>query len=59
MTGWATVGVNPDEFDLGAVGAVRRLLHDQGLKAENVDLFEVSIKERTRDDTLDQRRMLY
>lgn len=45
VSGWATVGVNPEEFYLGAVGAVERLLHDQGLKVENVDLFEASITE--------------
>ncbi|XP_026321050.1 3-ketoacyl-CoA thiolase, mitochondrial-like [Hyposmocoma kahamanoa] len=42
VSGWATVGVNPEDFDLGAVGAVRRLLHGQGLKVENVDLFEIN-----------------
>lgn len=45
VSGWATIGVNPEEFDLGAVEAVRRLLHDQGLKVEDVDLFEASITE--------------
>lgn len=43
LSGWATVGVNPEEFDVGAVEAVKQLLHDQGLKIENVDLFEVNI----------------
>lgn len=44
VSGWATVGVNPEDFDLGAVGAVRQLLHGQGLKVENVDLFEASVR---------------
>ncbi|XP_049877416.1 3-ketoacyl-CoA thiolase, mitochondrial-like [Pectinophora gossypiella] len=41
VVGWACVGVDP-QHGLGAVVAVERLLTDQGLSVDDVDLFEIN-----------------
>ncbi|KAI5636498.1 acetyl-CoA acetyltransferase [Phthorimaea operculella] len=42
ISGWTSVGVDPQEFGLGALAAVRRLLDDQGFKVDDIDLFEIN-----------------
>lgn len=41
VVGWTCVGVNPKDAGIGVVHAVRKLLEEQKLRVDDVDLFEV------------------
>jgi acetyl-CoA acetyltransferase family protein len=42
VRGWAMVGVDPSVMGIGPAPAIRKLLKDQGLKLDAIDLFEIN-----------------
>ena len=42
VRGWAMVGVDPSVMGIGPAPAIRKLLADQGLKLDAIDLFEIN-----------------
>ncbi|KAJ8716975.1 hypothetical protein PYW08_005374 [Mythimna loreyi] len=42
LVGWSCVGVDPKDAGLGGVHAVKKLLKEQKLKTDDVDLFEIN-----------------
>ena len=42
ITGSASVGLNPSRMGLGPIYAVSKLLHESGLKLDDIDLFEIN-----------------
>lgn len=42
VVGWTSVGVDPKDAGIGAVHAVKKLLEEQNLRIDDVDLFEIN-----------------